>query len=210
MAIVTPVSQQVKLDPFNGRLFEFNNVDSRIYLTRHINTLLEIYGNDVIVEGLVIDPLSLSFNSGTNTLNFTITKGSAVVDSTLTQLIVDEAISINTTGLALSSASFAIFVNFQYLNQFGGNKMAFKTVWVDSAGNSAVSTDIDVKDRLLLGIIDFDLAGLTVSIRATNSYSVTTLRGNVTTANINGISRQLYPRSSISDNIARIILDSFF
>ena len=211
MAIITPVTQTVKLDPYNGRLFEFNNVDSRIYLTRTINTMLDIYGMDIVVEGLILNPLSLVYNNISNTLAFTITAGSAVADQTLVSLTADEAVSLNTAGLNLHSGSFAIFINFEYLNQFGGNKLRLKTVWFDSTTNTTANpTDIDILDRVLIGIIDFDAAGTTPSIRTTNAYDVTTLRSSGTTATINTVVHPLYPRSAISDNLARIILDSFY
>jgi len=211
MATVTPVTQSVHLDPFNGRLFEFNNVDSRIYLTHTINSLLDIYGNNTIIEGLSVDSATLVYNSTANTLAFNIIKGSCVIDQTLAAITVDEAISINTAGTALASASFAIFANFEYLQQFGGNKLSLDIIWMDSAGNTANgSADVLARDRILLAVIDFDAAGAVPSIRNASAYNVTTLSGSFTTATINGAAHVIYPRSKISDNLARILLDTFY
>jgi len=210
MATVTPVSQTVHLDPFNGRLFEFNNADSRIYLTHTINSLLDIYGNNTIVEGLSVDTTTLVYNNVANTLSFNLFKGSCVIDQTLAALTVDEPISISTAGIALANASFAIFANFEYLQQFGGNKLAFDIIWMDNSGNTANgASDILSRDRILLAVIDFNASSVP-SIRNASAYNVTTLSGAFTTATINGNQHTIYPRSKISDNLARILLDTFY
>jgi len=209
MATVTPATQSVHLDPFNGRLFEFNNSDSRIYLTHTINSLLDIYGNNTIVEGLNPDSTTFNYNSTLNTFIFNIIQGSCVIDNTLVSIPADEPISINTAGINLINSSFAIFANFEYLQQFGGNKLAFDIIWVGSNGNTA-NNDVTSRDRILLGVIDFDSVGSNPTLKNANAYDITTLSGNQTTFTIDGTAHVIYPRSKISDNLARILLDTFY
>jgi len=140
MASITPTSQTSTLDPYQGTLFEFNNVDSRIYMSRAINSLLNVYGTDVVIEGFKV----ASFSFAANALHVTFTNGIAVVDQTLIETpnaIITTA--YDTTGLNLVNASISFFIHFRYLQQFAGNQFSIKSIFVDSAGSSL---PVDVYD----------------------------------------------------------------
>ena len=51
--------QQIHIDPYNGRLFDFNKHQSRVYLGRSINQLLNVFGDNCIIDGLKITAVDL-------------------------------------------------------------------------------------------------------------------------------------------------------
>jgi len=169
MASITPPVQTSTLDPYQGTLFEFNNVDSRIYMSRAINSLLNIYGSDVVIEGFKV----ASFSFSANALHVTFTNGIAVADQTLIETpnnIITSA--YDTTALNLANASIAFFIRFRYLQQFAGNQFSIKSIYVDNTGSSLPADVYDVNtDRICLAVFDFDATGTVVTQRQSNTYA---------------------------------------
>jgi len=206
MASITPTSQTSTLDPYQGTLFEFNNVDSRIYMSRAINSLLNVYGTDVVIEGFKV----ASFSFAANALHVTFTNGIAVVDQTLIETpnaIITTA--YDTTGLNLVNASISFFIHFRYLQQFAGNQFSIKSIFVDSAGSSLPVDVYDINtDRVCLAVFDFDATGTVVTQRQSNTYDPMQFRANSNTLNIDGGIVPVYPTSIIADTVSTVVREA--
>jgi len=205
MATITPTSQTSTLDPYQGTLFEFNNTDSRIYMSRAINSLLNVFGNDVVMNGFQVTASSYS----ANTLSVTFDAGTAIVDQTLIEAPNPTTITYDTTGLSTASASIAIFLRFQYLQQFAGNQFSLKTLFVDSASNSLPADVFDTNtDRVVLAVFDFDAAGTAVSKRQSNTYIPVAFRNTANTLTIDASTMTVYPTSAISDTLSTVVREA--
>jgi len=206
MAFVTPTSQTSTLDPYQGTLFEFNNVDSRIYMSRAINSLLNVYGNDVVIEGFKV----ASFSFSANALQVTFTNGIAVADQTLIETpnnIITTA--YDTTGLNLANASISFFVQFRYLQQFAGNQFSIKSIYIDNTGSSLPSDVYDINtDRICLAVFDFDATGTVVSQRQSNTYDPMQFRANANTLSIDANAVPIYPTSIVADTVSTVVREA--
>jgi len=206
MANITPTNQTSTLDPYRGTLFEYNNVDSRVYLSRSINSLLNIYGQDVVVDGFKVT----SFSYAANALHVTFSSGVAIVDQTLVETpnqIVTAA--YNTTGLNMANASIAFFIRFQYLQQFAGNQFSIKSIYIDSVGASLPSDVFDINsDRVCIAVFDFDAAGTTAVQRYSNTYAPVAFRATATPLTIDTNTMPVYPTSIIADTVSTVIQEA--
>ena len=72
--------QNVFLNAYEGNIFDFNSVNSKVYLTRKINSMLHVFGQNCIVDGFEILSYSITEN---NDVSINISAGKMIVDSTL-------------------------------------------------------------------------------------------------------------------------------
>jgi len=207
MATITPANQTSTLNPYQGTLFEYNNVDSRVYLSRSINSLLNVYGQDVVIDGFKVT----SFSYATNSLHVTLSAGIAVADQTLVETPIPIiTAAYNTTGLIMANASIAFFIRFQYLQQFAGNQFGIKSIHIDSTGASLPSDIFDINtDRVCLAVFDFDATGLIATQRYTNTYAPVAFRATAIPLTIDTNVMPIYPTSIIADTVSSVIKEAF-
>jgi len=175
-------------------------------MSRAINSLLNVYGTDVIIDGFKVS----SFSFSANTMHVTFTSGVAVVDQTLIETpnnIVTAA--YDTTGLNLSNASIAFFLRFRYLQQFAGSQFSVKSIHLDNVGASLPADVYDVNtDRVCLAVFDFDASGTTASQRQSNTYDPMQFRANSNTVTVDGNSIPVYPISIVADTLSTVVREA--
>lgn len=157
---VTPVNQKQFLDPYSSRLFDFDNVNSRVYLARTINSLMHTIGEDCILRGLEIT--NLNYDGGSDLISCTVNPGKAIVDATLIEItdIVDLDLDVTNyvdTGFIIVSLGFA------YLQTVYQNLSKLKMTVVSADGNEVNPEPWFLNhDRLVLAKFDFDKTTQTV------------------------------------------------
>ena len=127
-SIVTPSNQEISIDPYSGKLFDFDNASSRIYLSRSINNLLKTFGDDVIIEGLEIT--DLAYASQTESVSFTITPGKCIIDTTLIEFPTASNLSINLSGYD-DTGRLLVFTTFRFTETVHNNVSKFKIFYLD-------------------------------------------------------------------------------
>ncbi len=141
---LTPL-QKIYIDPYAGKLFDFDNVSSKVYLAQTINNLLRAYGNNFVIEGFRIknanyklDNISdTSSNLESHLIEFDITPGRAIVDNTYIEVIQTTRIVYDVTNLD-DSGFLILSLEFNFLQTPFENNSIFKINFFDSAAQNNI------------------------------------------------------------------------
>jgi hypothetical protein len=147
---VTP-SQMKYIDPYNQRIFDFNSSDHRVYLTRNINNVLKVIGNDIVVGGLNGTNLSCT----DNVVSVAILPGIMIQDDTLLEITQDTFLNINCN--LFSDTGFAIVhMHWKWINTPEPNMAQLRMSWVSADGETVYNNGWDLeRDRTILCAIRF-------------------------------------------------------
>lgn len=184
---ITPTQTRYN-DPYQQTLFDFNTVDSKIYLSRESNKLLNVVGNDIVIKDMIMSDPVVVPNS---TVQTTISSGWAIQDNTLLQ-ITDATTTVNIDCAALSDtpvggSHLAAFLNYEYLHTIEANLLSIDMFHIQSDGTvtDPLYRFDPTRIRILLGIIDFTKSGSNVVSAIKNestlllvSGTYMTIRGN--------------------------------
>ncbi|MBC8427383.1 MAG: hypothetical protein H8D97_00680 [Proteobacteria bacterium] len=164
---VTPTGQQQHLNPYGGRLFDFDTTDSRVYLTRAINTLYNAVGSNCILEGIQIT--NLNYDAGSDTVGMTVQSGKVIIDSTLIDFPDSTELSLDTSGLD-DSGNLVISLGFSYVPTIYANRAVMKLLYVSEDGTQVLPGDwFQNYDRIILAIFDFNKTAKTVTNQTWNT-----------------------------------------
>lgn len=194
---VTPTGQVIHLDPFSGKLFDFNTVNSRVYLARSINSLLNAFGKNVIIEGLTVSSATLSSN---NIATIIISSGRAVIDETLVEFPSSTTIDLDVTSLSDATGNLLIVsLNFQYISTIFSNLAKIILRHKDPTGN-ILSQPWTEQDRIVLAAFTFTKSP--PAITQNNIPAINVLPHPTVT--INDTSFEVYPYNNIVKNLRLI------
>ena len=196
-SVVYANGQQIHIDPYNGKLFDFNSKQSRVYLGRSINQLLNVFGDNCIIDGLKI----LSVELENNQLIIKIAPGKVIIDTTLIEFPTQTLLESDITIVDGTSGFFVVSIGFNYLHDNYENKAKFTLAFVDHNGHS---TDFYTElEKIVLTKIyinkETSVANYTYSYY-TNSEVVT----------INNQDYKIFPPDNITKNLIRSIQEIFF
>jgi hypothetical protein len=196
-SVVYATGQQIHIDPYNGKLFDFNSKQSRVYLGRSINQLLNVFGDNCIIDGLKIVSVELE----NNRLMINISPGKVIIDTTLIEFpnytLLESDISI----VDAFSGFFVVSIGFNYLHDNYENKAKFTLAFVNHAGQS---TDFYTElEKIVLTKIYVNKEKST----ANYTYSYYT---NSEVVTINNRSYKIFPPDNITKNLIRSIQEIFF
>ena len=191
MTTITPVNQTQTLNPYAGRLFDFNTTDSRIYLSGSINTLFGAIGENCIIEGFEIN--STDYNTSTDIITITVNPGKALIDSTLIEILEQTTLTMDVTN-ALHNGTLIITFGFTYSPTIYSNKCIIKLLKVFPNG----SIDPEFMpgfDKIVLASFDYDNVNKLISKNDFNS--ILEMR-NITILNKQ---YEIYPESYFASRI---------
>jgi len=143
-------------DPYQQRLLQFDNQDSRVYLSRVSNQLLKAFGNDAVIKGF--DVISSSFTG--DIFEVVIDSGILIQDSTLIEVTEQSTLSIDVSGLDDCGGYLLIYTDYQYVEAISYNVFSLKIAHVDPNG-SIFTTDsssiswIPARNRIYLTLFQF-------------------------------------------------------
>lgn len=112
--IKTPENQSVFINSTQGRIFDFNTPSSRVYLGEAVNSLLRVFGNDVIITGFRILDYQYLENE---IITVTISPGEAILDNTLIKYPNSITLSIDVSGFNNGVLFPNLFFNFSQIQQ---------------------------------------------------------------------------------------------
>lgn len=152
MTIEKVIPSQMKyIDPYNQRIYDFNSSDNKVYLTRNINNVLKVIGNDLVVGGL--QPTNLICTN--NIMSITLLSGIMICDDTLVEITEETNLSIDCS-LFDDSGYLVVHSHWQWLNTTEPNLSELRFSWVSSDGETIYNNGWDLdKDRILLCVIKF-------------------------------------------------------
>lgn len=188
-SITTPSNQKVSIDPYSSKLFDFDNVSSKIYLARSINNLLNVFGQDVIIDGLI--PTNLSYVN--NVLSITVPPGKCIVDTTLIEFPDPTVMTINCSSFN-DSGSILLLINFKFTESVHSNTAKIKLVYLDSSNTVTYPEQLETNmDRIILAQIQFNKTSGTANIL------------NNTTVTISSKTFQIYPLTNIATSAKKFV-----
>lgn len=174
MAYTTTPIQTRYNDPYQQPIFEFNT-DSKMYLSKESNRLLNVIGNDIVIKGMEMsDPTILS----PSTVLVTIAPGCAIQDETLIEFTDVSSLDIDCSYLIdtpTSGAHLCVFLNYENIQTIEANLASVDLFYVEASGvvNDPFGRFKTRSCRILLGIIDFTKDG--TSVTAVSKNDSTTL-----------------------------------
>lgn len=169
-SITTPSNQKVSVDPYSSKLFDFDNVSSKIYLARSINNLLNVFGHDVILDG--ITPTNLLYDSNTETVSITIPSGRCIIDTTLIEFPESTNLDLNCSGFD-DNGSLLVFVSFKFTESTHNNTAKFKLLYLDTSNRYTYPDQIENNlDRIILAQLKFNKANNTVSLLDVDNITI--------------------------------------
>jgi len=111
---VIPENQSIFINSSQGRIFDFNTPSSRVYLGEAVNSLLRVFGNNVIINGFRILETQYLDN---DIVSITISPGEAILDNTLIKYPNSITLSIDVSGFDNGVLLPNIFFNFSEIQQ---------------------------------------------------------------------------------------------
>lgn len=177
---ITPTQTRAN-DPYEQTLFQYNTADSKLYLSRESNKLLNVVGNDVVLKGM--DMSSPTIVVADTTVRTTIAVGWAISDYTLIQSSSIATVDIDCSSLddtTVSGCHLAVFLNYQYLQTIEANLASVDIFHIQADGTvtNPLSRFSANACRILLGVIDFTKTGAIVTAASTHSQSSLLINGS--------------------------------
>jgi len=176
---VIPNKQKISIDPYTGKLFDFDTVSSRVYLSRTINNLLRVFGTDIILTGLTIKDLTYNNDpdpdepsSFVESTSIKINSGKCIIDTTLIEFEEDIIIP----NIELSSYDDAgyllLFLSFKYSESIYENQAKFKVIYLDSSKRITSPSLDSSSDRILLAVLKFNKSNNTIMKTGDTSITI--------------------------------------
>jgi len=189
---ITPTQTRVN-DPYQQTIFQYNTADSKIYLSRESNKLLNVIGTDMVLKGMTMLAPSII---GLSTIRTNIDIGWAIQDSTLIQFTDSNNVDIDVSSLddtPVGGAHLGVFLKYQYLQTIESNLASVDIFHIqfDGTVTNPLSRFSSNSCRILLGVIDFTKSGTTVISATINT--------NLSTLNVEG--SIMYQRGANIDNM---------
>lgn len=200
--------QQIYIDPYNGKLFDFNSHQSRVYLGRSINQLLNVFGDNCIIDGLKINHVTLEDNK----LLCAISPGKVIIDTTLIEFPTEIILETDVSTVDGTSGFFIVSIAYNFLQDTYENKAKFRLSFVKTIEQINPQESVTVGycpdfypelDKIVLTIIDINKLNSTVSY-------VPSYYTNTQLLIINGVTYKVFPSDSITKSVIKAIQEIFF
>ena len=150
------IPQQNRInDPFSQILFQFNQPHSNLYLSKPLNSLSRIIGNNLVTRGLDLDSYSLS---DSNIFSVTITSGSCIVDHIFHEISEPTTLSLDVSLYDDQNGKLVVFINYQFLQTTELNPLRFKLCYVSNDGNTVLPVEWSPADQVVLAVFSYNLS----------------------------------------------------
>lgn len=123
--------------PIQQKILHQNIVDSKVYLSRTSNYILNAIGNDLILKGLDINIINIIDNS---TVQVVLNPGLLIQDSTLISIEETVTVDINVRPYDHNNGYLILYTEYQYLNTVQENNLEFKIAYITTDGEH-ISSD---------------------------------------------------------------------
>jgi hypothetical protein len=161
--------------------------DSRVYLSRQVNNILQVFGSNVKISGL-----DITINNNNKLINnkiasFTISPGKCIVDTTLHLFPTSTTLELDVSPYD-PSGYLVIVVSYKYIESLQQNRPIFKLLYVTHDGLDQLPDAWSPnRDNLIIGVFKFNNQ---------SPYDITAYDGNIISVNNN-----TYTINPISDTI---------
>lgn len=150
---VNVTGQQHFIDPYQVRVFQYDTDQSDVFLSRVVNSLLKIFGNDIVIHGFELDNLNLSHDH--KDLVVRESPGMLIQDNTLLDFPEEESVRFENLASMDDSGYVVVGIRYRFLHTINQNPAYLTINYVSNTGNPFYSWNTD-KDRVILAILKFE------------------------------------------------------
>jgi len=162
---VTP-QQSVFLNAYEGNLFDFDNINSKVYLTRKINSLLNVFGPNCLIDGF--DLMNYVIDDDLN-LIVDVSAGKMIIDTTLIEYKQDTQLTQNVMDFD-DNGQFIITIGYSYIDTAYTNLSKIGLKYLNTIN---ISNEFRVDyDKMILGVLNFNKITKTCSIDSSETITV--------------------------------------
>lgn len=170
LRIIAPSNQLRAIDPYQQRVLDFNSNDPRYYLSRAANYILKAIGDDIVLNGFDIKNLQIQNNTE---IVITLGLGWAIADSTLVTIQEDINLIVDVTGIDPSDNQIFVYLRYKYQDYPNQDNQVKIIANIYNKTNNVLSPNPFLwdpsYDRILLGIIDWTVDGVTGDVLTVDS-----------------------------------------
>jgi len=177
-SLVTP-KQKISIDPYVGKLFDFDTSSSRVYLSRTINNLLRVFGSDIVLKGLNIkeliynnDPSLDESSDFVESISMKLSLGKCIIDTTLIEFEEDIIIPKFEVSSFDDKGYLLLFISFKYSESIYENQAKIKLIYLDETKRSTSPTIDPASDRILLSILKFNKSSNSIEETADSNIMI--------------------------------------
>lgn len=194
--------QKIYIDPFDGKLFDFDTTSSKLYLAQSINNLLRAYGNNFIIEGFGIKNLELDINLNLHQyiVHLQISSGRAIIDNTYIEILENTYLTFDVSDL-LDTGFLVLSINYNYLHTPYVNRTKLQLNYFNELGNSN-SNFFTETNRIIINKITFNKLNDKISKTNIDLF-------NKKFITLNNIRYEIYPRSVLLNDFIRVLHNAF-
>jgi len=188
--IFQSLDQETFIDPYSSTLFDMGVQDSRVYLSRQVNSILRAFGEDIVISGL--ETVAVLNN---NIIAVSIRPGRCIIDTTLH--IFKTIVNLDLDLSPYDPSGYVVLsVSYKYIQTMQNNRPYFKLSYVSADGQvqlpDAWSTS---RDRVVLDVYKFTKDPITGNIT-----SITNINTHIQIVDYIYIPRiTFFPVSQIND-----------
>jgi hypothetical protein len=154
--IYQPMDSKTFISPYSQSLFDMGVQDSRVYLSRQVNNILQVFGSNVKISGL-----DVTINNNNQLINnkiasFTISPGKCIADTTLHVFPTSTTLELDVSPYD-PSGYLVIVVSYKYIESLQQNRPIFKLLYVTQDGlDQLPDAWSPSRDNLVLGVFKFN------------------------------------------------------
>ena len=116
---VAPQKQTKYVDPYQARVFQYNTAHSDVFLSRVVNSIYRVIGNDIVIDGFDIG--DIQFANVDDEVFVSIEPGLAIQDNTLVEI--QERTQVSLTGVSSfdPNGKIVAYLRYSFLNTIEKN-----------------------------------------------------------------------------------------
>jgi hypothetical protein len=147
MQYYTPLQKQFN-SPNSQNILHQNSQDSKVYLSRSSNYILNAIGNDLVLKGLSVKQVLIDQNIVTIIIN----PGLLIQDTTLIRLEEESELSLNINPYSDTNGYLIVYTDYVYLESSQQNNLTLKLSYITTDGENIYPTSIfdPNRNRILL------------------------------------------------------------
>ena len=176
-SILQPFNSKVRITPYSQRLLQYGIQDSKVYLSKATNTILNAftmgYSDDFLInnnsnslinyddrDSCILDGLNTTWRLENNTIYVKVSSGMSIVDTTLLIFPLETEIDLNLNnyGVAGHCGKIIISINFQWIDSVYEMPPKLKISYLDPDNNFLVEPNgwFLNQDKLIINVLEFD------------------------------------------------------
>ena len=137
-ASITPVDQEILINPYSNKIFDFDNYSSRVYISRSVNNLLRSIGEDCVLDGL--NP-SAEYDQNTDLITITVPPGKAIIDTTLVEVVSSNNVLTFDVTSFVDTGYLIVTLSYRFINTLYSNLSKLRVFYVTNTGQDIIPDD---------------------------------------------------------------------